>query len=247
MMRSWVGLVELTSDPMGLPAVIQLLSDPKVFLLTLLPLVTRVGVQPSQRIYFGFSLHSLRALDQQGFGVPICVLISSPSVVGISEAVWGIACREADEFPSGNAHDHPETSPTESWTTLNNGFIWSPLCRKRSLYFVSCGHSSSVIVRTRSNTDGSRMQRNDSLTEDTFRPIMMKGRADSISRIINDSTSNDQEDSVRHSESDSVGSLPYSLQHSNSSKSNKGNRVPFSPSGQVAKGNRLSMWYVTPG
>ena len=30
MMRSWVGLVELTSDPMGLPAIIQLLSDPKV-------------------------------------------------------------------------------------------------------------------------------------------------------------------------------------------------------------------------
>lgn len=88
----------------------------------------------------------------------------------------------------------------------------------------------SVIVRTRSNTDGSRMQRNDSLTEDTFRPIMTKGRADSISRIINDSASNDPDDPSRQSDNDSI-------------KSSKGNRFPFSTTGQSMKGNRLSMWY----
>lgn len=100
-----------------------------------------------------------------------------------------------------------------------------------------------VIVRSRSNTDGSRMQRNDSLTEESLRPIMMKGRADSISRIINDS-SNDPDDPARPSEPDNLTPLSFNYKKSNMSNlfTNKGPKVPFSPTGQVIKGNRLSMW-----
>lgn len=108
-----------------------------------------------------------------------------------------------------------------------------------------------VIVRTRSNTDGSRMQRNDSLTEDILRPIMMKGRADSISRIINDSSNDPDDPNPRSSEPDNLTPLAFSFKKStsdNSSKSNsnsnKGQKFPFSPTGQPIKGNRLSMWYV---
>jgi hypothetical protein len=82
------------------------------------------------------------------------------------------------------------------------------------------------------------MQRNDSLTEDLFRPIMLKGRADSISRIINDA-SNDPDDPGRPSDIDSITPLTFN------GKSTKGNKVPFSSSGQIMKGNRLSMWSVS--
>lgn len=67
MMRSWVGLVELTSDPMGLPALIQLLSDPKVMIHLLDCWMTAIGFKSSQRVNFGFALHRLRAPNQQGF------------------------------------------------------------------------------------------------------------------------------------------------------------------------------------
>mmetsp|Transcript_21477 Transcript_21477/g.31154 ORF Transcript_21477/g.31154 Transcript_21477/m.31154 type:complete len:1569 (+) Transcript_21477:93-4799(+) len=191
MMRSFGGVVELTSDRMGLPAVVQLLSDPNV------SAVVKDAILDCIMEIFEPVINKLEFRKAHGAAHVVQQSQNSPTALAAMSSQKTSKPRFVRRSTVGSDSDRV--------STMNN-------------------------MRGRSNTDGSRLTRDTSMSDENFHGAHTC-RQDSISRIINDEDTG---------ESDTLTPLPSSFRKTNAGGTERQSK---SPGGGIGRGGkRLSMW-----